>query len=167
VAELVHGLGHGCGGEKHSMRIFTGFGAVALFFLTTTFARADYTQRFEFGAGFVTMDNPSQTSFELGAEYEYRMEPMLGVGLAGNYIFSSPGITLIAVPDVFLHPLAGEWLVSAAPLLEFGQSTGTNLGVKVGTRLPISLGSFKVIPEFGIDFINGGRIYIFGLGIQF
>jgi hypothetical protein len=130
-------------------------------------ARADYDQRFSLGVGFVTMSNPSQTNFEIGAEYEYRTDPLLGIGVSGNYIFSSPGTVLLAVPDLFFHPLAGEWLISAAPLLEFGQLTGTNIGARIGTRIPIPMGAVTLLPSVLLDFINGGRDWIFGVGIEF
>jgi hypothetical protein len=120
------------------MRIKKLIGVLAVFFfadltILSVVAHADYDQRLSIGAGFVTMSNPSQTSFELGAEFEHRLDPLLGLGVSANYIFSSPGVTLVAVPDVFFHPLAGEFFLSAAPLLEFGWGTGTNVGARVGT----------------------------------
>jgi hypothetical protein len=141
-----------------------GFLSFAVFF--APHARADYDQRFSLGAGIVTQNNPSQTSFEVGAEYEYRFDPLLGAGLSGNYVFSTPGIILLAVPDFFIHPLAGDWFVSAAPLFEF-VSSQTYVGARVGTRIPLPLGFLTFIPSVSVDFINGGRDFIFGLGIQF
>ncbi len=129
--------------------------------------RADYQQRFSLGVGVVTMNNPSQTNLEVGAEYEYRLDPLLGLGASGNYIFSNPSITLLAVPDFFVHPIATDWLISGAPLFEFGSGTGTHLGIRLGTRIPIPFGSFALVPAFAVDFINGGRDYLFGLGIEF
>jgi hypothetical protein len=154
------------------MRIKKLIGVLAVFFfadltILSVVAHADYDQRLSIGAGFVTMSNPSQTSFELGAEFEHRLDPLLGLGVSANYIFSSPGVTLVAVPDVFFHPLAGEFFLSAAPLLEFGSGTGTNVGARVGTRIPVPVGAITLFPSFSIDFINGGEDYIFGIGIQF
>jgi hypothetical protein len=142
-------------------------GALSLPLFNPAVAHADYDQRLSLGVGFVTMNNPSQTSFELGAEYENRIDPMLGLGVSANYIFSSPGITLIAVPDVFFHPFASEFFLSAAPLLEFGSATGTNVGARIGTRVPVPLGAITLYPSFSIDFINGSEDYIFGIGISF
>lgn len=130
-------------------------------------AHADYTNRFTLGVGVAAVGNPSTTSFEAGLEYENKFDSFFGLGVSGNYIFSNPNILLLAVPDVFFHPFTGDFLVSAAPLLEFGSGTGTNLGVRLGTRLPIPLGLFTIVPSFAVDFINGGHDYIFGLGVSF
>ncbi len=130
-------------------------------------ARADYTNRISVGLGVADMGNPSQTSLEAAIEYENKFDPFFGLGISGNYIFSNPNILLLAVPDVFFHPFTGDFLVSAAPLLEFGSGTGTNLGVRLGTRIPIPLGLISIVPSFAVDFINGGHDYIIGLGISF
>jgi len=148
------------------IRTFSPAPWVALLILCfTSFAHADYSQRLSLGVGVVTQSNPSQTSFEIGGEYEYRAHPLLGIGVAGNYILSNPSITLIAVPDIFFHPLAGDWLVSAAPLIEFGSGTGTHVGTRLGTRVPLPFGPLTIVPSFAVDFINGGRNLWFGLGI--
>jgi len=141
---------------------FTGF-----FVCAVADAHADYQQRIELGAGIVSTNNPAQTNLEISAEYEYRIEPKLGYGLSANYIFSNPGILLLAVPEAFLHPLEGDWLISGAPLLEFGPGSSTNIGLKIGTRVPIPLRSVTLIPEVAVDFIANGPITVFGLGIQF
>ena len=134
---------------------------------STRSAQADYSQRLTLGAGVAYFNQPSKAYFEIGAEYEYRQSAMLGIGGFANYIFSTPSITLIGVPEVFFHPLAGEWYVSAAPLMEFASGMNTQFGARLGTRIPLPLGVFVLIPTFAIDFINGGQNLIFGLGIQF
>lgn len=142
-----------------------------LFLLITLFisgvARAEYGNRLELGAGFVTMSNPSTVDFEIGVEYENRVDAMLGAGGSANYIFTSPGTTLLAIPEGFLHPFGGDFLLSGAPLLEFGSFTGTHLGAKIGTRIPLPMGALTLIPEVSLDMINGSNILVFGLGIQF
>lgn len=135
-------------------------------FLSTIPAQADYTQRFSFGVGFVHSDNPSSTDFELGAEFEYRVDPMLGLGLQGNSIFSNPAIGLVGAPEIFFHPFSTEWFLSASPIIEFGSGVGTHVGERFGTRLPISLGALTLIPTFAVDLIAGRRNYWFGIGIQ-
>jgi len=117
------------------------------------------------GAGVVHFDTPSETDFEVGAEYECRMDFLFGVGGFANYIFASPGVTLLGAPEIFLHPLGGDFYVAASPLLETGSAVGTHLGARLSTRVPLPLGLFILVPSFAIDFINGGRIYWFGLGI--
>lgn len=118
-------------------------------------------------AGVVHIDQPSQTSFEVGAEYECRFDAFLGVGGEANYVFSDPSIFLLAVPTVFLHPLLGSFYVAASPLFEFGSNgIGTHVGARLSTRVPLPLGLFILVPSFAIDFINSQKIYWFGLGIS-
>jgi hypothetical protein len=117
------------------------------------------------GAGLVHIEGPSMTKFEIGAEYECRLDAFLGVGGFGNYIFADPGITLLGAPEIFVHPLAGKFYVAASPLIEFGSSVGTHVGARLATRIPLPLGLFILVPSFAVDFINGTRIYWFGLGI--
>ncbi len=145
---------------KFSFVLFTLFAVAAP-------AQAYYDYRLSVGAGIVQFNNPSQTYVDIGAEYEYRFQPLLGVGAFANYIFSTPSITLIGVPEVFLHPLGGDWLLKASPLIEFGSGISTQTGVRVGTRLPIPLGPVSFIPEASVDFIGGRRILRLGLGLQF
>jgi hypothetical protein len=117
------------------------------------------------GAGLVHLESPSETDFEIGAEYECRFDLFLGLGGFANYVFADPGITLLGLPEVFFHPLAGDFFVAASPLLETGSAVGTHLGVRLATRVPIPLALFVLVPSFAVDFINGGRIYWFGLGL--
>ncbi len=125
-----------------------------------------YADRLSIDAGLIHVDQPSKTYFEIGGEYEHRYNRMIGFGGTANYIFSDPSILLLALPEFFLHPLGGGWYISASPLFEFGSGTGTHVGARFGTRLPLPLGVVTLIPNFSIDFINGGTIYVIGLGIQ-
>jgi hypothetical protein len=138
--------------------------------LFSPFARADYDSRFSLGAGvaiFNTGNNSSTAYFEAGAEYEKRVDPMLGIGGFVNYVFSSPGFAIVGLPEGFLHPLGGEWYLSAAPIIEFGGGFNTEVGARIGTRIPLPLGAIELIPTFAVDFINGGEDYLVGIGIQF
>lgn len=135
-------------------------------FLLSTSVFADYQQRFSFGAGLWHQNNPSLTDFELGAEYEYRLNAAVGLGTSGNYIFSSPPMGLVAAPEVFLHPFGTDWYASGAPLFEFGQAVGTKVGARLGTRLPIPLGPLVFIPSLTVDFIGGTTNFILGFGFQ-
>lgn len=129
---------------------------------------ADYQQRLSLGVGVVSVSSPSQISFAVNGEYEYRLNSAIGLGTGANYVFSSPALVLVAVPEVFLHPFGGEFFVSAAPLIEYRPGLGTNLGARLGTRLPIELGAVKVLPTFSVDLANGGVLdMMIGLGIQF
>jgi len=140
---------------------------LAALLLISSLANADYSQRFSLGAGAAVFNNSSSVFFELGGEYEYRVSSFLGLGGFASYIFSSPGLTEIGLPEVFLHPFGNQFFFSASPIIEFGSGMSTQGGVRLGTRLPIPLGAFTVVPSFAVDFINSSRVYIIGLGFEF
>ena len=131
-----------------------------------THASAAYSSRLSLGAGIAAFNN-SSAYFTVSGEYEQRVDAMLGIGGFANYVFSQPGFALIGLPEGFLHPLGGDWYVSAAPIVEFGSGRSTELGARLGTRIPLPLGVFTLIPTFAVDFIGGGEDYLFGLGLQF
>jgi hypothetical protein len=129
-------------------------------------AHAGYN-RLSLGVGIIQFQNPSQTYLEAGAEYENRFDAIFGIGALGNYIFANPWIAFLGAPELFVHPLAGDWFVSASPLIELGGGMASNLGMRLGTRIPLPMGVFTLVPSLALDFINGGHDAIFGLGIQF
>ncbi len=144
------------------------FGFVFLTFSLVSFpCRADYLQRFSLGGGVMFLNQPAQVEFELGAEYEYRFMSLVGVGGTINYLFSTPALTLLAVPTVYLHPFFSDFFVSASPLFQFVSGGGCTVGARLGTRIPIPLGPIALIPQGSIDFISGGPNLLLGLGIQF
>ena len=120
--------------------------------------------RFSLVGGLIHINNPSQTSFSLSAEYEYRMAPLYGFGAQANYIFSSSAITIVSAPIFFLHPLLGNWYVSAAPVFYFADST--HVGARFTTRMPLDMSILMLTPVFGVDIIKGGPNYLFGLGVS-
>ena len=118
--------------------------------------------RFSLSGGAVVINN--QTSFALGAEYEYRVKPLYGIGAQANYVFSSSAFTLLSAPIFFLHPLEGDWYISAAPVFYLSSSTN-KVGARFTTRMPLSLGIMSITPTVGVDVISGGPNYILGLAI--
>lgn len=121
------------------------------------------SHRFSLSGGLVHLNNPSQTSFAIGAEYEYRLAELYGVGGQASYVFSSQAITIISVPAFYLHPLLGDWYISAAPVFYFGSTITTRVGARFMTRIPLELGPLAVVPTVGVDVIKGGPNYLFGL----
>jgi hypothetical protein len=117
------------------------------------------------GVGVTQLAGSNQASVSAGLEFEYRLEPMWGVGAFGSYVFASPGIAQIGFPQVYLHPLGGDWYINAAPIAQFGGAAGTQFGLRVGTRAPLHFGVFMIVPQVAIDFIGGGRNLMFGIGI--
>jgi len=129
-------------------------------------ARAvDCAHRLGVSAGLVHQDEPSRTNVALGAEYECRIDAFLGVGAFFDHVLSDPSYTLLGAPQLLVHPLGGDFFVAASPLLEFGP-TGTHPGLRLSTRAPIPLSVLTFVPSFAVDFVNGRRLYWFGLGIS-
>lgn len=138
---------------------------VLLTLLVPSVSHAYYDERLSLSAGIERYGSPASTYALIGAEFEYRFTGMFGAGGLVEYLFSTPGVTRIGLP-VFYHPLEGDWLFLAAPIVEF-QTGATQAGVRVGTRVPIPLGPIHLIPSLDIDFIGGNENLIVGLGIQF
>ena len=137
---------------------------IGLFAYTNSFAG---DQRLLVGGGLIFLNKPSRTYFQIGGEYEYRVDSLIGWGAQANHVFSDPTLTRIAAPMLYLHPLAGDWFVAAAPLFDFQSGAGMAAGARLATRVPLPLGLFVLVPSFSVDFIRGGQAYLFGLGLQF
>lgn len=132
--------------------------------LLSTQANAEYNgHRFGLGLGVAQLGD-SKAYVAVGAEYEYRLSPMWGLGGFANYVFSNPGVTLAGLPMVYFHPLEDDWYINASPIVQFGAGD-TEYGARVGTRIPIYMGPVAVVPQISVDFIAGHRNLIFGLGI--
>lgn len=116
--------------------------------------------RFSLSGGLVVVNQKS--SFAVSAEYEYRLEELYGIGAQASYVFSSAALTQIAAPGFYLHPLLGEWYISASPVFYFGSGTSL-VGARFTTRMPLNMDVLMLTPTVGVDIIQGGPNYIFGL----
>ena len=119
--------------------------------------------RFSLSGGLVVVNEKS--SFALSAEYEYRIQEFYGIGGQASYVFSSEAFSQVAAPGFYLHPLQGDWYISASPVFYFGSGMDTLVGARFTTRMPLEINILTLIPTVGIDMIKGGPNYIFGLGI--
>lgn len=119
---------------------------------------------FSIGSGVMLLERPSRTKILISGEYEHRTSRLIGIGFTGNYVFTDPGIFLLAVPNVFLHPMGGDWYLNASPVAYF-RSGSTDLGVRLGTRFSLPLGLLVLVPSFAVDFINGDKNYLVGVSI--
>jgi hypothetical protein len=145
------------------------FKILSLIFFSVLFTQNSFAEanghRLGVGVGVAQIGDSSHTYVAIGGEYEYRMDDYLGLGTSFTYVFSDPNYTLLALPQAYLHPLKGDWYINAAPLFQFGGGIGTHVGARVGTRLPLYLGALTIIPQVNVDFINGGRNLLFGIGL--
>lgn len=124
---------------------------------------ANGKSRFGLNGGLVVVNET--TSFALSAEYEYQPTSLYGLGAQGNYVFASQAFTQIAAPMAFVHPLLGDWYIAASPVF-YLSSNETKIGARLITRAPLMIEILSLIPVLGVDFIQGGPNYIFGLGIS-
>lgn len=149
------------------MNLLKKISLLSLFILTwSTSASAAIEKdghRFSLSGGLVVVNE--QSSFALSAEYEYRIQEFYGIGGQANYVFSSQAFSQVAAPGFYLHPLQGEWYISASPVFYFGSGMDTLVGARFTTRLPLAIEILTLIPTVGVDLIQGGPNYIFGLGI--
>ena len=128
-------------------------------------AAATYRDRISIGAGIIILESPSETDLEFTLEGEHRLRRWIGIGAEGSYFLTKPATTIVGAPEFFLHPWDGDWFISGSPIFVFNSST--SVGVRVGTRVIIHLGIFKLIPSFAVDFINSRKNYLLGAGIAF
>lgn len=152
---------------KKTKSIFILFLLFAFFGIAKESWAAGCSHRFGAGVGIVHTDEPSDTNVSVGAEYECRINRLVGIGAFGDHVFADPSFTLLGAPQVLLHPLGGDFFVAASPLIEFGSGRGTHVGARLSTRLPIPLALFVLVPSFAVDFIGGHRNYWVGLGLAF
>lgn len=72
----------------------------------------------------------------------------------------------MGAPELFIHPIATDWFLSAAPLFQIESGNGLTAGGRIGTRIPITLGILSLIPTATVDFIGGEHNVILGLGVK-
>jgi hypothetical protein len=124
------------------------------------------SHRFSLTGGLVVLRNPDQTSFAIGAEYEYRAEPLFGFGGQASHLFGDISVTILSAPTLFVHPLGGDFYVTAAPVFYFVSGYDTRVGARFTTRMPLELSFLTMTPTFGVDVIQGGPNYILGLSLS-
>ncbi len=141
-------------------------------------------------SGFVglTDEKGHDPEFTLGLDYERRLSLHWGVGGLIDYAGGDLRNTLFAVP-VFWHPTR-DWKIIAAPGIEFhsgrgstahgeggtGKSEGsqgeadedeTYFLFRLGTTYHFHLTeNWDVAPALFIDFVNGERVWVYGLGFS-
>lgn len=91
--------------------------------------------------------------FTLGAEYEYRFIPKLGVSAAVEWVFESDGREFVFVVPVVYHAVAGLRILAGPG---FEREEDTSFLFRVGVNYAFEFGGrYAVIPALELDFING------------
>ena len=101
-----------------------------------------------------TYESESEESFfTLGAEYEYRFIPKLGVSAAVEWVFESDGREFVFVVPVVYHVTGGLRLLAGPG---FEHEDDTSFLFRVGVNYAFEFGGrYAVIPALEFDFING------------
>ncbi len=119
-----------------------------------------------------TWESESEESFfTVGAEYEYRFIPKLGVSAAVEWVFESDEREFVFVVPVVYH-VAGGLRLLAGP--GFERTDETSFLFRVGVNYAFEFGGrYAVIPALEFDFINGDDgtteaiIYGVNFGVSF
>lgn len=103
-------------------------------------------------------------AFSIGGEYEYRMNPLLGIGVLGEYAFEDVDSWVFGVP-LTIHPGAG-WQLVAMPGVEL-EGDETTFLFRVGVGYEFELEQFTIKPEFNADFVDDEVDLVFGASLGF
>ncbi len=133
-------------------------------FLTSSSHAKDFS--LHGGLGISKLSGSSSAFLTAGLEFEYKLIDFFGAGAFTNYIFADPHLAIIGFPQLYVHPLAGDWYLSASPVVRFGSGRNTEWGYRLGTRAPLELGPSLLTPVVSADFFSGNVSWNFGLGIS-
>ncbi len=113
-----------------------------------------------------THTEDDEDAFSIGVQYEYRLSPLMGVGILGEYAFEDLDSWVVGVP-LTLHPGAG-WQLVAMPGVEI-ENNETSFLFRAGVGYEFELEQFTIKPEFNADFVKGDVNLVFGasLGVGF
>lgn len=129
------------------------------------------------------------TDFTLGADYEYRLSNLFGIGLIGDLVLADHKETLV-MGGIFVHPAGGLKFVVGNGLAFAEQSeeheviddhnaddthasektessTGSHYVLRVGAGYDIHVGHFSITPTLNWDYINGYSSVVYGITVGF
>lgn len=109
------------------------------------------------------IDAADETVFTLGVDYEYRINPLLGVGFVAEQAFGDiDATTLLAVTDI--HVWRGL-AFQVGPGVEFVDDETLAVG-RFGALYEIEFeGRFTISPQIHYDFSEGEDAVVFGIAI--
>ena len=137
-------------------------------------AEGEHAHRHElaFFAGGTYEEDDKESFLTLGAEYEFRVHPRLGIGLGVEYLFDVDALLLVFP---FTWRLAGELALVGAPGVEIeprhsathgGATSAGESGqggddshylTRIGLQYAIRLGDrYSVVPFVAVDFVDRG-----------
>jgi len=130
----------------------------------------------------VTDEEGHDLEFTTGFDYERRLSQHWGVGVLIDHAGGDLRNSVLGVP-VFWHP-GGRWKLFAAPGVEYHNGCGevveghgergeidedeTYFLVRLGVAYDIHLGgSWGLAPNFNVDFVEGERVWVYGLAFTY
>ena len=127
-------------------------------------------------AGATSNFTHTSTDLSIGIDYEYRLNHLFGLGLAGEYIATGTGEIIAGVP-FFIHPANGLKF-TAAPLLIFidehheeetdhhEEETGkeAKFALRAGAGYSFHFGKISVGPTINFD-IGDSKALVYGVSI--
>ncbi len=129
--------------------------------------------------GATTDFEEEETDFSLGADYEFRVLPQLGIGLLGEVTFAEEEVFIVGAPILF-HPNA-RIVLGVAPGLEIvdemsgehegiapeGEEAETETETTFLLRLiggyELELSSFTLTPTVSLDLVDGDASLVYGI----
>ena len=116
-----------------------------------------------FGGGATSTESEDDTGFAFGGEYEYKFNPLVGIGGLVEFTTSALDREAVLLAPLTLHPFGGLAILAAVGA-EFAESDDSFV-FRLGTAYEIPLGRFTIAPEFNVDFVDGDRTYVYGLSL--
>lgn len=95
----------------------------------------------------------------IGLEYEFRVDPRIGLGAIAEYARGDFDTTVLVAPVAY-H--IDSWKLYAGPGVEVSEE-GTEPLVRVGVEYAFEVGELEVSPQVDLDFMNGERLFVFGV----
>lgn len=136
----------------------------AIYALPVVAAAEEHTHNISiFGGGATSTGDGSDTGFSFGGEYEYKFNPIIGIGGLLEFTTSALDRDAILLAPLTLHPFGGLSVVAALGV-EFAEDDDS-FAFRLGTAYEFPLGRFSFAPVFNADFIDGDITYVYGLSL--
>ena len=106
--------------------------------------------------------NKDATAITFGLDYQYRLDPLLGIGALIDHAAGEIKSTLVGI-GTFVH--FQRWEITFAPAVEF---TGDeiNPSFRLGLKYEIKLSAFSISPAVNVDGARGGEFsVVYGLSV--
>ena len=119
-----------------------------------------------FASGATTNLHEDHTSFTLGADYEYRISPRVGIGVLGDVVFAPHRETILAGALV-THPAGGLKVLFAPGVIFIDGSSENHFVARFGFGYDFHVARASLAPTFNLDVIEGHVSLVYGVTLGF